>query len=428
MTAATVETASAPTADASPGSRLRVAMALYSDLDHDSRVLREAASLAAAGHDVTIYCLSFEGPPETAFRIVAHIPDRSAIVPDGSSPFQRQASSSRIRRIIGRTTWMRDYVLNLRAWGRWVVRTAGDVDVWHAHDLPGLMAVGPLVRAPLQLVYDSHEIFLETGTATRMPAPVRRLLAIYEGRLARRAAALVTVNEAYAEVLRRRLRPRAIVIVRNCAPQWTLTESSTRRLREAAGVPATSPLILYHGALGPNRGIEQLVAALSEPGMASVHLALLGFGDVARLGVDPAAPRSDGRVHVLDAVPPSELLEWVAGADVDVMPLQRSTLNHWLCTPNKLWESLAAGVPVVVSDFPVMRGIVLDDPAGPLGGVCQPDDPSSIATAIRAIVEEPADERAGIRARCRLAADERWNWETESARLVELYASLRAAG
>jgi glycosyltransferase involved in cell wall biosynthesis len=106
------------------------------------------------------------------------------------------------------------------------------------------------------------------------------------------------------------------------------------------------------------------------------------------------------------------------------MPLQRSTLNHWLCTPNKLWESLTAGVPVVVSDFPVMRGIVLDDPAGALGGVCQPDDPASIATAIRAILERPDDERAEIRRRCRRAADERWNWETESARLVELYGSL----
>jgi glycosyltransferase involved in cell wall biosynthesis len=416
------------TLDARPRSSLRVAMALYSDLDHDSRVLREAASLAAAGHDVTVYCLSFEGPPEATFRIVPHIPDRSGIVPDGSSPFQRQASSSRIRRIIGRTTWMRDYVLNLRAWGRWAVRTAGDVDVWHAHDLPGLMAVGPLVKAPQQLVYDSHEIFLETGTATRMPSPIRRLLAIYERRLARRAAALVTVNEAYAEVLRRRLDPRAVVIVRNCAPHWSATESSTLRLREAAGVPASSALILYHGALGPNRGIEQLVDALAQPGMATVHLALLGFGDVGRLGVDPAAPRSDGRVHVLDAVPPSELLEWVAGADVDVMPLQRSTLNHWLCTPNKLWESLAAGVPVVVSDFPVMRGIVLDDPAGALGGVCQPDDPASIATAIRAIVERPAAGTAELRERCRRAADERWNWETESARLVELYGSLVPAG
>jgi glycosyltransferase involved in cell wall biosynthesis len=407
--------------------RLRIAMALYSDLDHDSRVLREAASLAAVGHDVTIYCLSFQGPREDTFRVVTHIPRRSPVVPDGSTPFQRDTGASRVRRIVRRVTWMRDYVLNLRAWGRWVVREAADVDIWHAHDLPGLIAVGPFVRPPLRLVYDSHEIFLETGTATRMPAPVRRLLAAYERRLVGRVAALVTVNEAYADVLRRRLKPRRVVIVRNCPPNWTPTKTSTLRLREAAGIPAESPVVLYHGALGPHRGIEQLVDGLSQPGMASVHLALLGFGDVGRLGIDPEDARSDGRVHVLAAVPPRELLEWVAGADVDVMPLQRSTLNHWLCTPNKLWESLAAGVPVVVSDFPVMHRIVLDDPAGALGGVCRPSDPASIAEAIRAILELPAAERTTIRERCWLAARERWNWETESARLLELYESLDAA-
>ena len=407
-----------------PRRGLRVAMALYSDLDHDSRVLREASSLAAAGHDVTVYCLSYEGPRETAFRVVAHVPHRSPVVPDGSNPFQREATSSGMRRIVRRMTWMRDYVVNLRAWGRWVVRTAGDVDVWHAHDLPGLMAVGPFVRPPRRIVYDSHEIFLETGTATRMPSPVRRLLAAYERRLVGRVAALVTVNEAYADVLRRRLKPRDIVIVRNCPPRWTPTKTSTRRLREATGVPAESPLILYHGALGAHRGIEQLVASLAQPGMAAVHLALLGFGDLRKLGVDPDDARSDGRVHVLEAVPPNDLLEWVAGADVDVMPLQRSSLNHWLCTPNKLWESMAAGVPVVASDFPVMRGIVLDDPAGALGGVCRPDDPSSIADAILSILEGSPEARTRVRERCRLAARERWNWETESARLVDLYASL----
>jgi glycosyltransferase involved in cell wall biosynthesis len=182
--------------------------------------------------------------------------------------------------------------------------------------------------------------------------------------------------------------------------------------------------VLYHGALGPYRGIEQLVDALSEPGLTMVHLVLLGFGDVGKLGVDPDDPRTGGRVHVVNAVSPAELIEWVAGADVDAMPLQRSTLNHWLCTPNKLWESLAAGVPVVVRDFPVMRGIVLDDPAGALGGVCQPSDPASIADAIRRLIVLPAGERAALRERCRIAARERWNWETESARLVDLYATL----
>jgi glycosyltransferase involved in cell wall biosynthesis len=59
-----------------------------------------------------------------------------------------------------------------------------------------------------------------------------------------------------------------------------------------------------------------------------------------------------------------------------------------------------------------------------LGGVCDPARPESIATAIRTIIELPTDEQAALRARCLQAAHERWNWEGESSRLVDLYAEL----
>jgi glycosyltransferase involved in cell wall biosynthesis len=409
--------------DTSPR-RLRVAMALHSDLDHDSRVLREAASLAAVGLDVTIYCRSYEGSQDLPFRVVVSEPDLPSGVVDVANPYQRTTRQSRLWRLASRVGWMARYLRDLRAWGRWAVSSAGAVDVWHAHDLPGLMAVGPRVKAPCELVYDSHEIFLEAGTAVRMPAMVRRLLAKYERRLVRRVVALVTVNEAYAAVLERRLQPRRIVLVRNCPPRWSPDHEAHARLRAATAIPRTCPLVLYHGALSPNRGIEQLAAALDEPGMADVHLVLLGFGDVERLGIDPQGLGPARRVHLLEAVSPDELLGWVAGADVDAIALQHSSLNHWLCTPNKLWESLAAGVPVVVSDFPVMRKIVLSGPSGPLGAVCDPVDPASIAVAIRSIIDQSAEEQRVLRQRCLDAAHDRWNWETESTRLIELYDSL----
>ena len=132
-------------------------------------------------------------------------------------------------------------------------------------------------------------------------------------------------------------------------------------------------------------------------------------------------------MHVLPAVPPGDLLDWVADADVDAIPLQRSSLNHWLCTPNKLWESLAAGIPVVVSDFPIMRRIVIEDPAGPLGAVCDPSDPASIAAAIASILDLPPAELEALRERCHRTARERWNWEEESKPLVELYAAMARA-
>jgi glycosyltransferase involved in cell wall biosynthesis len=131
-------------------------------------------------------------------------------------------------------------------------------------------------------------------------------------------------------------------------------------------------------------------------------------------------------VHVLDAVPPDEVVTWISTADVEAVPRPGVDLNVRLSTPNKLFESLSAGVPLVVSDLPGMRGIVVD-PAGALGTVCDPDSPAAIAQGLRAILELPAAERAELRRRCRETAVQRWNWEMQAQRLVETYTRLALA-
>ena len=98
-----------------------------------------------------------------------------------------------------------------------------------------------------------------------------------------------------------------------------------------------------------------------------------------------------GRVFVLPAVTPGELLDWTASADVMVMAIQPTTVNHRFTTPQKLFEAIAAGVPVVASDLPGMAPIVRESGVGEL---CDPTVPVSIAAAIRRIVE-PARRRAG---------------------------------
>ena len=137
-----------------------------------------------------------------------------------------------------------------------------------------------------------------------------------------------------------------------------------------------------------------------------------------------ADDRFAGRAHMLEAVPPDQLLSWVEDATLGAVLIQRTTLNHYLSTPNKLFECLAVGVPVVASDFPTMRKIVLGDPDGPLGAVVDPTDPAAIATAIRSIVDLDPGSAAELRTRCRNAARDRWNWELESARLVALYREI----
>ena len=101
--------------------------------------------------------------------------------------------------------------------------------------------------------------------------------------------------------------------------------------------------------------------------MPGAVLVLLGYGDLAEIEPrlrPPRRPTPAGVSMLLPAVPPSELLDWVASADVVAMPIQPTTLNHRLTTPNKLFEAMAAGVPVVASDLPGMAPIVRETGCG----------------------------------------------------------------
>jgi glycosyltransferase involved in cell wall biosynthesis len=305
------------------------------------------------------------------------------------------------------------------------VEGAGPIDVWHAHDLTGLAAIVPNLPRDARIVYDSHELFLDTGTPLKLPRPARGLLGAYERRLAARAWALVTVNATLEATLCKRLRFTRSAIVHNAPPRWMPPDPAPDLLRDRLGLPPGALIALYHGGLTEDRGLLPLVDALDSPDMSDVHIVFLGSGQLhARLAERARDSRVGGRIHMLDPVPPRELASWVASADVGVMPNQPVNENERSSTPNKLFESMGAGLPVVSSDFPERRRIILGDPDGPLGAVCDPTSPESIASAIRSILDRPAAERAAMRARILKAAHERWNWETEGARLVALYAEL----
>ncbi len=460
---------------------MKVVMYVMNDCSHDARVIREARSLAGNGHQVTIMATT-SGPDQptgsrdigAGYQIIhVAVPRRWPlwfvwlkhpwrIVRRAADEFR--AAVRRPRRLphalaftalaalsvpwmairagldaIGRVVLRRpagpgalDYILRWRSfhlgWARAAVRLAPVADIHHAHDMDTLpAALAAARRDGGQVVYDSHEIYLESGLHARQPGWLRWLMRRWERSMVARTIALVTINEVCAAELGRRLRPRRITIVHNCPPRWTPPEPPEDRIRRATGIPADEAIVLCHGGFRAGRGLAETAAAMARPGLERAHLVFLGYGGGV---LDPiiAGYPDPARVHLLPPVPPDHVLSWVHGADVDVMVLLAVELNHVVSTPNKLFESIAAGVPVVSSDFPARRAIICDDPAGPLGAVCAPDDPVEIGAAIAAILDAPPDVRADLRRRCLAAAHARWNWETEAARLIELYASLDPSG
>ena len=102
-----------------------------------------------------------------------------------------------------------------------------------------------------------------------------------------------------------------------------------------------------------------------------------------------------------------------AACDAGVIPIVGSCLSYVYAAPNKLFEDMMAGIPVVASDLPDMAAIVRREGVGTL--ITDPEDPAAVAAAVRRRVK---GERG------RTAALARYNWEREQAKLLEVYGRL----
>ena len=175
-------------------------------------------------------------------------------------------------------------------------------------------------------------------------------------------------------------------------------------------------MVLYHGGLFPWRGIEQLIEAIRD--IPDATLVLMGYGVLEpTLRAWEADPALGGRVRVMGPVPPAELHDWVACADVVGMPIQGDTLNHRLTTPNKLFEAMAAGrAGGRVRPARDERGRARTPSSGIL---VDPTDTAAIAAAIRQILDLPEAEWLAWSERCVAAAHDRYNWETQVERLLD---------
>jgi glycosyltransferase involved in cell wall biosynthesis len=311
--------------------------------------------------------------------------------------------------------------LMIRSHRRRALESAPAADLYHGMAYMGIsvaLALGKRHRA--KVIYDSRDIYMVAANLARLRGPIKAILARLERGWARAADRIVTVNQPYATELARRFDVEMPVIVMNCSYRFSAPAAVPRRFHERLDLEPDTRVVLYHGGLSVGRGIEQLIAAIRQvPGSV---LVVMGYGALeAELRATADQPGNRGRVHILPAVPPTELLDWVASADVVGVLFQHDTLNNYLSTPNKFLEAMAAGVPTVCSDHPGMGPIARETGCGiPV----DPADVAAIAAAIRSLVDAPPDERAAARARAMAAAYETYNWESQVQVLLETYTRL----
>jgi glycosyltransferase involved in cell wall biosynthesis len=204
-----------------------------------------------------------------------------------------------------------------------------------------------------RLIYDTHE--LETATVTSHG--VRRvLLQLLERILIRIPDRVSVVSASIADWYASTYGIDRPIVVRNVPIRRARpTSARSSMLRERLAIPEGDLVFLYQGVLGPGRNVRTFLDAF-KPSPSGRHLVLLGFGPWESEIREEAA--RNPAVHHLDAVPHAELLAYTAGADVGLVGMENLSLSQYFSLPNKFFEFLAAGVPVLVPDYPEMRSIV----------------------------------------------------------------------
>ena len=418
-----------------------------------------ARSVHAAGDDVVVYALWRPGLPLTEehehYRILRVASDSRLAIPglrwlgrravarrtrdagratreglssaEGRPPrttlpvMRRLRQLSRWRPSLTRIRLLFYFPLRPIGWATALAAVADPADIWHgmwAGSLPALNRLKGLHGG--RTIYDSRDVFAHSRGFDRIDPVYRAMFRAFERRWARAADAVLTVNESYADILAHTLGIERPAVVMNCPERWIPPEPRPDNIRKALSLPATTRVVLYQGNLLTDRGIEQSMDAILE--VPDACLVLMGYGaETARYTQSSARAPYLGRVFVLPAVSPAELLEWTASADVAVIAIQPSSLNHRYTTPQKLFEAMAAGVPVVASDLPGMSAIVRTTGCGVL---CDPTSASAIARAIRELLDAGPDQRSAFRAAAIQAAHDRYNWEMQVGTLLDVYDDL----
>ena len=446
----------------------RIAYLSYSTGEYDARTYRMARSAIEAGYSVRVYSRWVRGlpaiEPREGYELIrvpvdwrflvpglrslarrrmearfaaarrslerAHAEGGTAAAEPRPRPTPRPSRLSRVLRTVLGPVWPTvETVLNFPirplGWAAALELVAEPADVWHGMWAGSLPALARLRRRHGgRTVYDSRDVFMESREWAALRWPVRPILRWAERHWARAADRVITVNASYAEILSRLLGISLPPVVMNAPDRWDPQTPAPDLIRAALGLPATTRIVLYQGRLMSDRGIEQAMDAILD--VPDAALVLLGFGTwEEELRARSVAPPYAGKVFVLAAVPPDELLAWSASADVLVMAIQATSLNHRYTTPQKLFEAIAAGVPVVASDLPGMAEIVRAVGAGAL---VDPASPASIAGGIHEVLGGSVDEREARRERLRVAAGDRYGWQRQVDTLLAVYRGLLGDG
>lgn len=356
---------------------------------NDTRIrLKEAASLAAALEaEVVIFVQDGQGN-ETDEKLSVRIIDT------GPRP-----SGGRIARMISGAAKMYRAV------------RAAQPDIVHFHD-PELIPIAFLLRLNrVSVIYDVHEdLPRQILSKHYIPAVLRRPVSLVASGLEQLAGRIFNGFMPATPAIGAHFPAKRSILIQNFPLPGELVAPTP------APYADRPPHFAYVGGISAIRSTRQMVDAIAQVKQPEARLKMAGkfMPDAHRAEIEvlPGWARTDFEGWA-DRPTVATLLGGVRAGLVLFQPLP----NHTVSQPNKLFEYMGAGLPVIASDFPLWRQLV---GAAGSGLLVDPQDPAAIAQAMEWILDNP-EEAEEMGQRGKLAVETTYNWPSEAAKLVAFY-------
>lgn len=285
-----------------------------------------------------------------------------------------------------------------------------------ANDLDTLLSnflISKLFRR--KLVYDSHELFTEIPELTSRPF-VKKVWGLIERMIFPKLKNVYTVNNSIAAVYREKYSVN-VQVVRNIAPELinkTIDKIFSERIKGNKKM-----LILQGSGINVDRGAEEAVQMMQF--LENVLLYIIGGGDVfTNLKKLVKELKLEKKVIILDKIPYHELMEYTKAADFGLSLDKGTNMNYELALPNKIFDYMHANTPLIVSNRKVVSELVTNEN---IGIVLNTYKPQKMALQVQELINNTQiieKFKSNL-----IIASKKYNWETESQKIIEIYNNLQ---
>lgn len=307
---------------------------VLNSFQNDSRVLRENISWSKLGFDVNVVALHENLTPE-AENICGLQVRRIKLV-------TKHLIKNRLIQVL------KYFEFILR-----VVFSFHNNNIFHCNNLDSLpigVFVKLFINPSAKIIYDAHEFETETLELSKVEKLIYRML---ERLLIRFVDVTLTVSDSIASEYEKMYDIKPYLVL-NCPPFVEVAKHDF--FRETLGIKAYQKIFLYQGSLSSGRGIEILLETFAKLESDKYVIVFMGYGHLTEMIIEKSKKSSNIFFH--KAVSPKDLLKYTSSADFGVSFIEDACLSYRFCLPNKLFEYLMSGIPVITSNLPEMQKFV----------------------------------------------------------------------